>query len=156
MEEEGHGQEEGQGRLVVLQAERVRARPRHSLPRRLARAARAALQSHFGSLPMKVAASSRIPLTAERAAGLFRSGALETHIARALGSTVGVDGDKSAKSTKLFSAVKSLPGAATHAVAFNDLGLRPLQLSGKHPVMHPSPIILLLIISYISSSVERI
>ena len=124
-------------RPPVLQAERVRARPRHSLPRRLARAARAALQSHFPSLPpLKVAAASRIPLAPERAMGLFRSGALETHIASALGNSVGLDGITSAKqeSLNLFSTVKNLPGVVTHAVSSKEEGLRPLQLSGKHPV----------------------
>ncbi|KAG0583104.1 hypothetical protein KC19_3G109700 [Ceratodon purpureus] len=135
-EEEGVDEYEAP-RPAVLQAERVRARPRHSLPRRLARAARAALQSHFPSLPpLKVAASSRIPLAPERATGLFRSGALETHIARALGNTVGLDGITSAKqeSLKLFSAVKNLPGAVTHAVGSKDEGFLPLQLSTKHPL----------------------
>lgn len=137
-DEEQEGLDEYEApRPAVLQAERVRARPRHSLPRRLARAARAVLQSHFPSLPpLKVAASSRIPLASERATGLFRSGALETHIARALGNTVGLDGIACAKqeSLKLFSALKSLPGASTHAVGSSDEGFRPLQLSAKHPV----------------------
>lgn len=137
-DEEQEGLDEYEApRPAVLQAERVRARPRHSLPRRLARAARAVLQSHFPSLPpLKVAASSRIPLASERATGLFRSGALETHIARALGNTVGLDGIACAKqeSLKLFSAVKSLPGASTHAVGSSAEGFRPLQLSAKHPL----------------------
>lgn len=126
---------------VLLQAERVRAsRPRHSLPRRVARAARAALQSHFPALPaMKgssSSASSRIPLAPERAAGLFRSGALETHISRALGNTVGMDGiagGKLKESLKLFSAVKS-PLIGVGVVGEKDEGFRPLQLAGKHSV----------------------
>ncbi|XP_024389629.1 uncharacterized protein [Physcomitrium patens] len=124
-------------RPPVLLAERVRARPRHSLPRRLARAARAALQSHFPSLPpLKTSASSRIPLAPERATGLFRSGALETHIARALGNTVGLDEilTVNKEPLKLFSSVKNLPGAVTYAAVSRNEVSQSLQLSGKHPL----------------------
>lgn len=130
--EDGDARQQAPVLLLLEQAERVvRARPRHSLPRRLARAARAALQSHLPAL--KVA--SRIPLAPERAQapGLFRSGALETHIARALGNTVGLDDGilttraaKQDSSSKLFSAVTKNPSLAS--------AFPPLQLSGKHPV----------------------
>jgi hypothetical protein len=130
-QEQGFEYEYKENSRPLLQAEQVQARPRHSLPGRLARAARAALQSHFPSLPsIKAASSRRIPLSPERATGLFRSGALETHISRALGNTIGINAAEIKESTNFFSAVKSLPGAAQRK---GDV-LRQLQLSGKHSV----------------------
>lgn len=134
-EEDGQEYNDSSSRpLLQAGAVQARARTRHSLPGRLARAARAALQSHFPSLPtLKTAAASRIPLEAERAPGLFRSGALETHISRALGNTLGLNDATSKESWILLPAAKIFPAGA-RAPSTKEDHSRQLQLSGKHSV----------------------
>lgn len=114
---------------LFLRVGSVRARSRHSLPRRLARAA-AALQSRF---PFSSSSPLRIPQASGRAARLFRSGALETHIARSLGSTVGLNGITTTAKQIFFSAGKDSSRGG------QDEGSPPLQVSGKH-LLGPSTV----------------
>ncbi|KAH8951368.1 hypothetical protein BDL97_09G024200 [Sphagnum fallax] len=136
MEEETEVRRLPQRRLEAGQG--LKARARHSLPGRLARAAGAALkQTHLApsprSLPLKVQQRSS---PSDIGTGLFRSGALEAHISRALGNTLGRNGDhhhekeEQEEAWNLFSTAKKLPPGV---LAKEDC-LRQMQLCTKHSV----------------------
>jgi hypothetical protein len=114
----------------------LKARARHSLPGRLARAAGAALkQTHLAPSPtfppLKVQQRSS---PSDIGTGLFRSGALEAHISRALGNALGRNrGDhhhEKEEAWNLFSTAKKLPPGV---LAKEDC-LRQMQLCTKHSV----------------------
>lgn len=137
MEEETEVRRLPQRRLEAGQG--LKARARHSLPGRLAGAAGAALkQTHLAPsprfLPLKVQQRSS---PSDIGTGLFRSGALEAHISRALGNTLGrIGGDhhhekeEQEEAWNLFSTAKKLPPGV---LAKEDC-LRQMQLCTKHSV----------------------